>query len=288
VADAIAARTPWGPNDKGRNDLRRLIKKHGLVEVLEAADESFDLYFRDGSEDDWGNAFRKIGLVISMREQAKADPHIRKVLYIQGIMRKRFEEPHGAYADKIRDAIAKGYPVAVLEERAKKATSWSHYVGLLNEWNESQKESAPLKAPEPEEIDPLQAENDTLMEESLAAWHDDAWHIRMWAGAFGDTPAGRALSELSTWVRGSGYADEGKISEGDIHFLRGMRAVGLLLPISGGRDICRTDERGNLFPEFQVRPLSPREATDAFNRFGALKLGFWRNAHAFAPVSEIH
>lgn len=286
LADAISSRSEWTPSDVGRNTLRRLIKKHGLVEVLEAADEAFDIYFRDGTESDWDAAFGKIGLVISMRAAERENPAIRKILYIQGILRNRFRQPREEFVDRLKDAVAKNYPVEVLEQWAKRATSWSDYVRRLSEWSAAQK--VERAAPEEEEKDPLQAQEDTEMEESLNAWHDDAWHIEMWAGCFGDTSAGRILKVIAGWTRGSGYVNDGKLDPNDLGLMRGLHAVGLIRPLYKTGTVAHRDEHGNVIPTFQVPPMSPRAATRAFNRFGSLKLGFWDRPRGFARVDQVH
>lgn len=285
VCAAIGARSKFIPNDQGKISVRRWLRKYGLSETLAAMDEAFDLHLTDDTDRSWNFAFKRIARVLSWREQEKTDPHIRKLLYIQAILRNRWKIDDLNAVDALRERVAAGYDIAALEVAAKS-------VGLDDNWKDLDASAARIMRQAAPKIVEQQAEEEeyeeaTEIKESIAAWHDDAWHIRMWAASFGNTPAGRVLAELATWVTGVGYANEGKITESDARLVRGLRAVGLIMPIDK-HGLCVTDERGNISPHFQIRPLSPRQATASFNRFGSLKLGFWNNARAFARVDEVH
>lgn len=90
VSDAIAARSKFVPNERGQADLRRWIKKYGVSETLAAMDEAFDAYLTDDESETWNKAFGMIARMLSIRQQEKDDPNIRRLLYIQGIIRARW------------------------------------------------------------------------------------------------------------------------------------------------------------------------------------------------------
>jgi len=119
VAEAFLARSKFKPNDHGKISVRRWLRKHGLHEVLAAIDETFDLYFTADTSNEWEAAFKRVPKVLAMREQEKTDPGIRKLLYIQGILRNRWDDPHGAYVDFLRSLAAAGLPVSAIEAAAK-------------------------------------------------------------------------------------------------------------------------------------------------------------------------
>lgn len=257
VADAISARSEWAPNDKGRNDLRRLIKKHGIAEVLTAADESFDLYFRDGTQADWNKAFRKIGLVISMRHQEKEDPNIRKVLYIQGILRKRIDASEN-YADSLKTCISKGYPVGILEEKAKRADSWSHFVSLLNEWSAARRTEAP------------KIDHAKILEEetALARQHRD---ICIDGLPFGERYRD-ILRMLNAHTGSTGWFPVGdEVPESAVTILRALQAVGLVVP-GHDDDIMYRDENGRYCASFDLNLPDREDPSGYFNRFGGIRL----------------
>lgn len=286
VADAFLARSKFRPSDHGKISVRRWLRKYGLHDVLAAIDETFDLYYTADTSEEWNVAFNRIPRTLGMRQQEKTDPYIRKLLYIQGILRNRFEEPDGAFVEKVRDAMGKGYPIDVLETYAKAADSWGDYVGLLSARSKRAQQAAAAKPAasddEDEGMDPEEIEH-------LEAYHDPAWHLQMFADCFGDTARGRIIRILSTWCSPGGYVEEEKLTWDDVRSLRGLHAVGLIEPIGRTRDeVWRQDERGNLFPYFRLRPLTPRQATNAFSRFGSLRLSFWGNPRAFARVDQVH
>jgi hypothetical protein len=127
----------YAPSAAGKATLRRLLKTNSLEELLGALDESFDLYMRFGSDDitraAWIVAFQKIPIFASMRRQAKDRPYLPKLLYIQGIMRNRAEEPHENYVDRLEGLLKRGFTLEDLEDGAKRTSGWDHlFVYMMN------------------------------------------------------------------------------------------------------------------------------------------------------------
>ena len=60
----------WGLNEDGRRDIRKLIKRFGLVEVYNACEIALNQYF-DGSLESCINAFDKIGGICYNRQKAR-------------------------------------------------------------------------------------------------------------------------------------------------------------------------------------------------------------------------
>lgn len=136
VSERLAERGRFYPSESGKADIRKWLKKFTLMEVLVALDESFDHYMRFSGEapvrDAWVTAFKKVPMFASMARQAIDRPHLPRLLYIQGILRKRCEEPHENFVDRLEDCIAKNWSVEDLEGVAKKAVSWADMVARLN------------------------------------------------------------------------------------------------------------------------------------------------------------
>lgn len=286
VADAFLARSKFRPNDHGNISVRRWLRKYGLHELLAAIDETFDLYYTGDTEQQWEEMFKRIPRTLAMRQQEKTDPHIRKLLYIQGILRNRFDDPHGNYVERVRDAVEKGYPIEVLETYAKSADTWSGYIQFLSAWSKRQKAAEPVAE---EEVEPEYDDTERWVEESWRAWADPEFHIHMFAqGLSGNARA--VLEILATWTRGQrgGFIEGAALNPDDVPILRGMRAVGLIQPIHRHKDIVKHGEDGRIDATFSIPVLSAREATDAFNRHGSLRLSFWGNPAAFARVDEVH
>lgn len=137
VCERIGERGGYWPSESGKADVRKWLRKYSLAEVLAAMDEAFDHYMKfDGQAPDrtaWNVAFRKIPAFASMKRQAQDRPYLPRLLYIQGIMRKRAEEPYENYVERLERAhVQSGWDLDVLEEVAKKTFDWGGMVAELN------------------------------------------------------------------------------------------------------------------------------------------------------------
>lgn len=136
VANRIGERGGFWPNESGKADIRKWLKTYSLSEVLAAMDEAFDHYMKFNGEtpDDqaWNTAFRKIPVFASMKRQAQDRPHLPRLLYIQGIMRKRDDDSRENFVERLETAINKGWSVEDLEEVAKRTYGWEGMVAELN------------------------------------------------------------------------------------------------------------------------------------------------------------
>jgi hypothetical protein len=143
VAERIGERGGFWPNASGKADIRKWLKRFSLQEVLAAMDEAFDHYMKfNGAAPDreaWGQAFSKIPAFASMKRQAVSKPYLPRLLYIQGIMRSRAEEPRANYVERLDDCLAKGWIVADLEMIAKKTTGWAEFVAEMNRFASGQR-----------------------------------------------------------------------------------------------------------------------------------------------------
>lgn len=283
VEAALVARTKQGLTETGRATVRKIIKKHGLGEVLAALSEALDLYY-SGDRESLVEAFAAIPKVLGWREKEKAVPGYRRLLYIQGILRNRFRDPGGDFIGLLSDGVARGHAIEKLEANAKKANSWPHFVELCGVPATVDASAGKQVTTEEEDF----SETDQAQFESWFAWNDPCWAIDLWSGCFSNESARVILEELAYQSVSGGRFEYEKISEEDLRMARGMRAVGLIQPITPGTDIAHRDERGNITWSFRIMPLSPREASNSFNRLGALKLGFWADPRVFASVHEVH
>lgn len=126
ISDRIGQRGHFVPNEKGKADLRKWLRTYSLIELLEAMDISFDQYlsFEAGKPtiDSWGNAFRKIPAIASVRRREAEKPYLRKLFYIQGILRNRWRLPRENYVDMLEEMhVEDGAPLDWLERQAKSA-----------------------------------------------------------------------------------------------------------------------------------------------------------------------
>lgn len=140
VVDEIAQRVAerggdYEPNESGRAHIRRWLKRFTLPELLEALDTAFDHYAEwDGDKivkRSWETAFAKIPAIASLQRQAIAKPYMPKLAYIQGILRRRLDDPRGQYIGELEDIHGWGVSLEVMEREAKRADNFLDYWDLM-------------------------------------------------------------------------------------------------------------------------------------------------------------
>jgi len=132
IADKIEERGGFPPNENGRSDIRRWLKRFEFDEVLSAVDEAFDIYMRwigdEPCKDDWEIAFKKIPGVCSIRRQAVEKPYLQSLFYTQGILRRRFRDKRGQYLNALEEMIIEwGADAEMLQELAKRSADWDDF-----------------------------------------------------------------------------------------------------------------------------------------------------------------
>lgn len=161
ISDRLGQRSGFEPNEAGRADLRRWLKRFTLKELLEALDESFDVYMRyDGDKPNqasWNTAFKKVPAIANLRRAAVDKPYVVKLAYIQGIVRRRLDDPYGRYMNALEDAhVNRGVDLDSLEKFAKDCTDWTNFCDLCltyiraHEVMEEQAEEQDIYGREPE------------------------------------------------------------------------------------------------------------------------------------------
>lgn len=131
VAKRLSDRGCWTPNESGRGNIRRWLKNYSLEEILIAVDEAMDIYLR--FEDDaptkssWEQAFAKIPGIVNIRRQEKEKPYLRRILYIQGILRRRCRSRYMSCVDALESLVLDGASVDAIEGLAKRCSSWEEF-----------------------------------------------------------------------------------------------------------------------------------------------------------------
>jgi hypothetical protein len=138
LSDRMGSRTGYSPNASGMADLRKWAKRFSAHELARAIDEAFDTYLLyDGDEvnvPSWNKAFKKIPAVAAVLKQEEAKPYLRRIMYIQGIVRKRIGAPRFDCLNYLEHLVLCGFDVDELERRAKRIDKFSDFDGPLDEW----------------------------------------------------------------------------------------------------------------------------------------------------------
>lgn len=143
IAERIAARTNghFGLSDAGMADLRRWWRRFTIAEILAAVDATFDVYLKyDGDVPDtesWDRAFSQIPRFVEIARQEKTKPYIRRLLYIQGIIRNRSKARRYQCIDYLEHLLKAGADLDDMERRAKKLRKLEDFEGPYDEWLET-------------------------------------------------------------------------------------------------------------------------------------------------------
>ena len=124
VSERISTKTGWRPNESGKSDVRKWLKKFTFEEVLKGIDEAFQGYGRYVDDrmtiDSWGIAFNKIPGIIGVQKQEVDKPYLRRLFYIQGILRNRTKLWRLDRIDYLEHIVKCGFSLDEMEARAKR------------------------------------------------------------------------------------------------------------------------------------------------------------------------
>lgn len=289
VADAIGARSKFTPNENGKAKLKRWVKKYGLSETLAAMDEAFDRFLTDDSQATWGIAFNKIPGAASIRQQEKTDPHIRKLLYIQAILRNRWKIDDLDCVAALRKRLDAGYSIAALELAARSVRLDDNWKELDEATMSIMRRASGPRVKQRVEVARQVRRVEVLTEEQEieAAEKADAWRS-IWAAALPDVRCEDVILYLSKSANRHGIV-WAKLDEDDLSFFRGMQAVGLISPVLelGADDIYYRDSEG-WRGSFALLDITPATLAQSFNRFGGLTLSVHKHPSRFSPVALVH
>lgn len=133
ISDRVTERGLWSPNENGLADIRRWLKKYSVEELLRAIDESMDTYllYVDGkpTSESWNKAFSKIPGVADILRQEEDRPHLRRLIYIQGILRKRTKIKRLDRVEYLEHLVNCGFDIDEIERRAKRANTIDDFDG---------------------------------------------------------------------------------------------------------------------------------------------------------------
>lgn len=139
IAEHLAAKTDdqLVVSDAGKANLRRWLGRYDVYEILAAIDASFEVYLRFNENkpdiESWEVAFRKVPIFISIARAEPARPHIRQLLYIQGIIRNRERDPHLDCLWYLEHLALVGADLDEVESRAKRMSP-EDFKDLYDAW----------------------------------------------------------------------------------------------------------------------------------------------------------
>lgn len=135
----IAERGEFLPNESGKADIRRWLKKYPLADLLKAVDEAFDTYAEYANDsvtaESWNRAFAKIPSFANIYRQEVDKPYIKRLLYIQGILRNRTRAKRYNWIDYLEHIhVEADVSLDWLESRAKQVRSIQDFEEPMDRW----------------------------------------------------------------------------------------------------------------------------------------------------------
>lgn len=129
------------PSESGRANIKKWLKRYSVELLMRATDEAFDTYieFKDeeATRESWGTAFSKIPTFANILQQEQDKPYIRKIIYIQGIIRNRIRAKHFKCVDYLEHLVQCGADLEDMERRAKQMRCRADFEGPYDQWLES-------------------------------------------------------------------------------------------------------------------------------------------------------
>lgn len=142
IEKAVSEKSQFIPNDVGKREIAKWMKKYELSEILDAIDTSFLQYLEfegsDATAESWNKAFNAVPGVIRVTRSSREKPYLRDMLYIRGILRNRL-----SYVNErmvlgiIEDAIVADADIESLKRLAARVSSWTQFTNAIHDYLDS-------------------------------------------------------------------------------------------------------------------------------------------------------
>jgi HNH endonuclease len=131
-------RTGFSLNQQGRAIVERWLKRHTVLAILSALDRSCAIHLRfvgdEATEASAAKAFELLPRVVSMEKQEAEKPYIPRLLYIQGILRKRTGAKRYDCIGYLEHLHLCGLELDDLERKAKRVRTMDDFEEPLDDW----------------------------------------------------------------------------------------------------------------------------------------------------------
>ncbi|MCG3127257.1 MAG: hypothetical protein CHACPFDD_02115 [Phycisphaerae bacterium] len=132
-------------NDRGRDELAKLVKRFGFEEVFDVMGISTEQYLerdRKGAPTKASveKAFDYVGRICVVRRSEKKHPHLKGISYTLGVLRNRLADRYlnKEFANRLmKEAVESGADIKSIKDFAKTVTSWSQFRDELERFIDS-------------------------------------------------------------------------------------------------------------------------------------------------------
>lgn len=129
-------------SDTGRNRVKKWLTMFRPDEIIEAATRAFDTYGAWETEDrlygwSWDEAVQKVPGIIRVMRQESERPYLRRLFYIQGILRNRLKSRNLDRVDYLIHLVEAGVDIDEMEIKAKSAHELHDFEGFYDDYLKS-------------------------------------------------------------------------------------------------------------------------------------------------------
>ena len=147
IEKAIGSKSQFVPNDVGKREIAKWLKKYELAEILDAIDTSYLQYLEfEGDEvtsESWNKAFNAVPGVIRVTRSSREKPYLRDMFYIRGILRKRLSYVNERMVlGLIENAIVADANIESLKRLATRVSSWTQFTNAIHDYLDSREPEA--------------------------------------------------------------------------------------------------------------------------------------------------
>jgi hypothetical protein len=128
------------PNENGRKNIKKWLRRYTLDEVLRAMDISTEQYLEINGQGQatgasWELAFSKIPGICRVERESVENPDLKELFYIRGIVRNKCERYFDApdCMEWLKAARSWDIPMQELRSIALQTRYYSHFTGLVSD-----------------------------------------------------------------------------------------------------------------------------------------------------------
>ncbi len=142
IYEAIRAKydelTDFVPNDHGMMSVRKWVKQYSLDIILDSIEETVHKYgvYQDGkmTSESWNEAFNMVPRFCATKVKYGNSPEIDRLVYIQGIIRRRVGDRYMQCLDDLSQLRGWGYSIEQIESAAKRLDDAADYEVWVGSW----------------------------------------------------------------------------------------------------------------------------------------------------------
>lgn len=132
-------------NENGIKDMKKIIKKFGLNDVLDAIESAANQYLREMNgkfiQSTVEEAWKRVGKILAFNASAKEKPYLKDLYYMRGIIKNRlsYYDPNKTIS-LLERAYLNGASLEWLRELCIESPNWTYFRNSLEQFEEEEEE----------------------------------------------------------------------------------------------------------------------------------------------------